>query len=234
MKNTLNKCNSELKFDKIDGLLAVFMGCYNFLCMCIAKYIVFDSGIYNKFLSYFDNVSFARFLFYIPIGFLELFPIFIILRHRKQSLRSIGFNKIKILKQIIIGITLYIPVGMLLLILNWKSGININLGSMSIWNFLYYLIIIALVEEIIFRGFIQQRLNGLIKNKYINLLVAAFIFGVIHIPFRLAQGLTFIQVLISIIPVMVFHIYFVGIYKAGGNSVLSPTIAHAISDFIGI
>lgn len=47
------------------------------------------------------------------------------------------------------------PLYLLVLILNWKSGININLDSISIWSFLYMLIDIALVEEIIFRGFIQ-------------------------------------------------------------------------------
>lgn len=92
---------------------------------------------------------------------------------------------------------------------------------------------IALVEEIIFRGFIQQRLKGLIKNKYVNLLVVAFVFGSIHIPFILAQSnLTFIQVFVSVIPKMVMHIYFVGIYKAGNNSVISSTITHGINNFI--
>ncbi|MDU2491743.1 MAG: CPBP family intramembrane glutamic endopeptidase [Clostridium celatum] len=104
---------------------------------------------------------------------------------------------------------------------------------MSIWNFLYMLIEIALVEEIIFRGFLQQRLKGLIKNKYVNLLVVAFVFGSIHIPFILAQSnLTFFQVFILVIPKMIMHIYFVGIYKAGNNSVLSATIAHGVNNFI--
>ena len=97
------------------------------------------------------------------------------------------------------------------------------------------LIEIALVEEIIFRAFIQQRLNGLIRNKYINLLVVAFVFGSVHIPFMLAQSnLTFVQVFISVIPKMVMHIYFVGIYKAGNNSVLSATIVHGVNNFIAI
>lgn len=139
----------------------------------------------------------------------------------------------KILKQIIIGIVLYIPLYLLILISNWGLGISINLNLMSIWNFLYYLINIGLVEEIVFRGFIQQRLKGVIKNKYVNILVVAFIFGIGHISFRLAQSnLTFIQVFISVIPAMCLHIYFVCIYKAGHNSILSPTITHALADFI--
>ena len=229
MKNILNKCDYELNVSKIDGFLAVFMIGYVFFSTAIGRYIVFDLALWDKFASYFNNRLFARFLFHIPLSLFQIFPIFIILKYRKQSLKSIGFNKVQILKQISIGIILYL----LSLILNWVPGINFNLDSMSIWSFLYMLIEIALVEEIIFRGFLQQRLKGLIKNKYVNLLIVAFIFGSIHIPFILAQSnLTFVQVFISIIPKMIMHIYFVGIYKAGNNSVLSATIAHGVNNFI--
>ena len=233
MKNILNKCDYELNVSKIDGFLAVFMIGYVFFSTAIGRYIVFDLALWDKFASYFNNRLFARFLFHIPLSLFQIFPIFIILKYRKQSLKSIGFNKTQILKQIIIGIILYIPLYLLSLILNLVPSINLKLDSMSIWSFLYMLIEIALVEEIIFRGFLQQRLKGLIKNKYINLLIVAFIFGSMHIPFILAQSnLTFVQVFISIIPKMIMHIYFVGIYKAGNNSVLSATIAHGVNNFI--
>lgn len=233
MKNILNKCDNELNISKIDGFLAIFMISYVFFYTAICRYIVFDLELWDKFAGYFDNRLFARFLFQIPLSLFQVLPIFIMLKYRKQNLKSIGFDKIKILKQIIIGIILYIPLCLLLLISNWKLGININLDSMSIWSFLYMMIDIALVEEIIFRGFIQQRLKGLIKNKYVNLLVVAFVFGSIHIPFILAQSnLTFVQVFVSVIPKMVMHIYFVGIYKAGNNSVISSTITHGINNFI--
>ena len=233
MKNILNKCDNELNVSKVDGVLAIFMIGYVFFSTAIDRYIVFDLVLWDKFASYFNNRLFARFLFHIPLSLFQILPIFIILKYRKQSLKSICFNKVKKLKQISIGIILYIPLYLLLLILNWVQGINFNLDSMSIWNFLYMLIEIALVEEIIFRGFLQQRLKGLIKNKYVNLLVVAFVFGSIHIPFILAQSnLTFFQVFISVIPKMIMHIYFVGIYKAGNNSVLSATIAHGVNNFI--
>lgn len=199
MKNILNKCDYELNVSKIDGFLAVFMIGYVFFSTAIGRYIVFDLALWDKFASYFNNRLFARFLFHIPLSLFQIFPIFIILKYRKQSLKSIGFNKVQILKQISIGIILYIPLYLLSLILNWVPGINFNLDSMSIWSFLYMLIEIALVEEIIFRGFLQQRLKGLIKNKYVNLLIVAFIFGSIHIPFILAQSnLTFVQVFIGV------------------------------------
>lgn len=233
MENIINKCDNEFKFNKIDGFLAIFMIGYVFLSLLICKYIIFDLELGSKFIGYFHNRFFGKFLFYIPINLFQVFPIFIILKFRKQTLKSIGFNKVKILKQIIMGVILYIPIYLILLLSNLKFNIKINSQSLSIWNFLYMLINIALIEEIIFRGFIQQRLKGLIKNKYINLLVVSFAFGSIHIPFILAQSnLTFMQAFISVIPKMAIHVYFVGIYKAGGNSVLSSTITHGINNFI--
>ncbi|WP_294169371.1 CPBP family intramembrane glutamic endopeptidase [uncultured Clostridium sp.] len=89
------------------------------------------------------------------------------------------------------------------------------------------------LEEIIFRGFIQQRLKGLIKNRYINLIVVAIIFGSIYIPFILAQNnITFIESFVSTIPKMIIHIYFVAVYKAGNNSVISTSVLHGINNFI--
>lgn len=110
MVNMTNKYNNELKVSKIDGILAIFMICYVFFSTAIGRYIVFDLGLWDKFASYFDNRLFAKFLF-------QIFPVFIILKYRKQNLKSIGFDKTKILKQIIIGVILYIPLYLILLIL---------------------------------------------------------------------------------------------------------------------
>ena len=96
------------------------------------------------------------------------------------------------------------------------------------------LIEIAFVEEVIFRGYVQQRLRGLIKNRYLNLLIVSFMFGIIHLPFTLIQfdNITFLQVFLSTMPRMIMHIYFVGVFKAGDNSILSSTIVHGINNFI--
>lgn len=112
MENIINKCDNELKFNKIDGFLAIFMIGYVFLSLLICKYIIFDLELWSKFIGYFHNRFFGKFLFYIPINLFQ------------------------------------------------------------------------------------------------------------------------VQAFISVIPKMVIHVYFVGIYKAGGNSVLSSTITHGINNFI--
>lgn len=234
MINDIKNLN-ELKYEKVDGILAIFTAIYTGMCIMLFWYIIFKLKWFDKFSNNFENKMFAKFIFYIPINIIQLLPIFIILKYRNQSLNSLGINKNKILKKIIIGIVLYVPI----FLLNWKVLKILNLKvltleSISIWNFLNILIEIAFVEEVIFRGYIQQRLRGLIKNRYVNLFIAAFLFGIIHVPFTLIQlnNVTFNHILASTIPRMIMHIYFVGVFKAGGNSILSSTITHTLSNFI--
>ena len=227
MINDIKNLN-EVKYEKLDGILAIFMTIYISIIIIIFLYIISKLGCLDKFASNFENKLFAKFIFYIPLALVELLPIFIILKCRNQSLKSVGINKNKIFRQIIIGISLYLPLFLL------NKYVNIaNMKSMSIWNFLYMFIEIAFVEEIIFRGYVQQRLRGIIKNKYINLFIGAFIFGIMHIPIMLIQGnISIIEVSLITIPKMIMHIYFVGVYKMGNNSILSSTIVHSLNNLL--
>lgn len=220
---------NDVEYEKLDGILAIFMTIYISIITVIFVYIISKLGWNDKFISNFENRLFGKFIFYIPVALVELLPVFIILKFRNQSLESVGINKNKIFKQIIIGISLYLP----LFLLNWKYFNVANMKSMSIWSFLCMLIEIAFVEEIIFRGYIQQRLRGIIKNKYINLFIVSFIFGIMHIPITIIQGnFSIIELCLLIIPKMIMHIYFVVVYKLGNNSVLSSTIVHSLNNFI--
>ena len=220
---------NDVEYEKLDGILAIFMTIYISIITFIFVYIISKLGWHDKFISNFENRLFGKFIFYIPVALVELLPVFIILKFRNQSLESVGINKNKIFKQIIIGIILYLP----LFLLNWKSVNVANMKLISIWSFLYMLIEIAFVEEVIFRGYIQLRLRGIIKNKYINLLIVSFIFGIMHIPITLIQGNIRITVVcLSIIFRMTMHIYFVVVYKVGNNSVLSSTIVHLLNNLL--
>lgn len=217
------KNSNELKYEKVDGILAIYTAIFTMLCW----YIFFKLRWIDKFCSNFENKMFATFIFYIPIAIIQLLPIFIILKYRSQSLSSLGINKNKILKKIIIGIVLYVPLFLL------YSKV-LNLKSISIWEFLNMLIEIAFVEEVIFRGYIQQRLRALIKNRYVNLFIVAFLFAIMHIPVTLIQSnnVTFNLIASLITSKMIMHVYFVGVFKAGGNSILSSTITHTLSNLI--
>ena len=132
MLNIIKKYDNGIKFNKIDGVLAIFMICYIIFWMFIQRYIMFDLKLFNRFMIHFNDKSLAQFLVYIPLSLFQVVPIFIILKYRKQSLKSIGFNKEKVLKQIGIGMVFYVPICLITLILNWKLGVKINFNLLSI------------------------------------------------------------------------------------------------------
>lgn len=104
------------------------------------------------------------------------------------------------------------------------------------FNFLYTFLLIAFVEEIISRGFIQSRIRGIVKNKWVSILLGGLMFSVAHIPYDfLNQELNFISYLqkdyIMLIIYVIMHFYFVYIYSKTEN-ILAPTITHTLINLV--
>ena len=70
--------------------------------------------------------------------------------------------------------------------------ISVVVGKYSILKLikysLYYLFYISLIEEILFRGFIQNYLFGLKCNKYLVFLIGALMFSIMHLPFQMYKN----------------------------------------------
>jgi hypothetical protein len=106
----------------------------------------------------------------------------------------------------------------------------------ALWTFLYFLICIAFVDELTFRGFIQTRIRGIIKNKWLSIIIVGLMFAIMHIPFQMLKAklplIPFIQMdLGHLISTSILHIYFVYIYTRH-NNIIAPTIAHALVGFV--
>lgn len=176
----------------------------------------------------------ALFVNYILFALLTAGPVFIILKCRKQSLKSIGLKKEKILKCILLGILFSIP-PTLYNFFSMKFGHLISLPA-ALWAFAYCFFEIALAEDIVFRGFIQTRIQGLIRSKWLSIFVVAAMSMLVHIPFYAVKyNTTFVNYfsshIVSLLLVFVMHIYFVYLYTRD-NNILAPVVAHAIVDFI--
>lgn len=65
-----------------------------------------------------------------------------------------------------------------------------GLQEFSIAYVLYYIILSVPVQEIIIRGFLQTRLEGMMRP-WVAILIASIIFGLIHMPDALLTALTF-------------------------------------------
>ena len=151
---------------------------------------------------------------------------------RKQKFESIGFGKDNIKKSFRLGLVTAGLVFFMSFIPGVLSGKTLNSVSELLSNFVYYLFVIALVEEIIFRGFIQTRIYGMIKKPALAILVVAFMFMTMHIPFQMARAemgvVTFItNNYITLIFQFSWHVVF-NIMYAKYNSIIAPTIFHTI------
>ena len=94
-----------------------------------------------------------------------------------------------------------------------------------------YFLFVSASEEIIFRGYIGTRLNGLIKNKYITLGLTGVLFVVMHFPYRMvAANMSLSEFDIGwLINLFVFHLTMSFIYMKS-NSIYGMIISHWISD----
>lgn len=223
------------EFTKNDGVYAVLIFFYIIALSYLFGLFVYKSNMNKELVRFFPNKQMYKFLIQLPVTVLELAPIFFILHLKNQPLKSIGINAKRLLRQIILGILFSVP----LILIKIPIGTNtLNHYSVFeyIWIFLYQFALIALVEEILFRGFIQTRMHGIIKNKIFSVIIVGIIFGIAHIPFQLivytgSIGDFLIQSSISIVFRASIHIYFNYIYERD-NNILAPTITHAINNIL--
>lgn len=100
----------------------------------------------------------------------------------------------------------------------------------------YYLFYIALLEEIIFRGFLQSYLFGLPVNTKIIYIIGAVMFALMHLPFQMFVNnmisLSYVVVATpQLIFTFVFHLVMCFItYKR--KDILIPTALHFALDFV--
>lgn len=226
----------QKKINRKDGIISILYYIYYMIAIYVFGLIIFRTLIYIDLSMYFNSQRFFRFLFYIPHTIIVVLPIFIILKLRKQSITTIGIRREKIWKSLFVGLAGSIPFTVLGVIGPILSGkvLNTNVWD-NIWTFLYYLICIAFTEELAFRGFLLSRIQGLIKTKWISIIVVGIMFGLIHVPFQMIkEDMSIIDFILydlwHLITTCIIHIYLVFLYNRDKN-IIAPTIAHAIMNF---
>lgn len=202
-------------YDKTDGIFAIlyfilFMAAYYIMGLVLA-----NTGIY---LGIPCNVVLA------------LLPVVYVLL-RRQPLSSLGLTGGRIRQAIlfagILGLIFFTAGGILPGI---TSDARLRSVSSILYNIFYYFIIIGLVEEIAFRGFIQTRIYGLIKNDIAAVLVGAVMFALMHIPFRLAAHQLNFAGFLANAPFLIFwHIFFNFLHRKF-NSIYGNTVFHGFMD----
>lgn len=152
----------------------------------------------------------------------------------KQTLNTIGISRGKWKNSIIIGIILASFLFYNNCLFHLVNGSNL-ISIQKILILLVYYLLVAVCEEIVFRGYIGTRIYGLIKKRWLAIFVVGILFIIMHFPYRMiAYGMTISELTIDnfswIIDLFITHIVFNFIYLKT-NSLYGAIIPHWMSNF---
>lgn len=106
----------------------------------------------------------------------------------KEKIKDLGFSKNNILSQIGIGVILAFTISLIFTVVPILLGFKDMVGSAQytkawqfIFKFAYAIFAIALMEELIFRGYIFKKLLQIKNSKALAIIVSSIIFGFFHI-----------------------------------------------------
>ena len=207
------------KYDKKDGMLAILL-----FAIIIIMYALL--GILYKNNSFIkENIKIVGCIF----NFLLIIITIIFVKSRKQRLNTIGLNgrwKLSLIIGLILSL-FYFYCNCLSHLIEGRELISIS----EILFLAIYFLLVSVCEELVFRGYIGTRLNGLIKNKYIALFITGIFFVVMHFPYRMiAANMSLSDFDIGwLINLFIFHLIMSFIYMKS-NSIYGSIIPHWISD----
>lgn len=218
------KCSDTYKemtaqYNKTDGIIAIA-----FYVLLLATYAI--SGMLYSQKGLFLSAPMNLLLMGVCIAI-------VLLRH--QKLDTIGFTMSNIGKSALLGLVFGMVIAAFNVIPALLSGKEmIGIGAL-LYNIFFYFIVIALNEEIIFRGYIQTRLYSLIQSDVIVTILGGLMFGMMHIPFQMfMRNQSLLEFLktnywMVVIPFM-WHFVFNFLYRKY-NSIVAPTIFHGFMNF---
>ena len=159
-----------------------------------------------------------------------------LLWHNRESLHRLGWTSKGIIREAILGIVLFIPVfyGTALLELGFeKMGLTVPKGHLPSFlsphtPFQYGLavvlvIVVAICEETIFRGYLLLRFRSVFHNKVAAVLLAGVVFAIGH-GYEGTAGAATVYVMGLILSVVYLW----------RKSLVAPIVMHFLQDFIGI
>ncbi len=149
---------------------------------------------------------------------------------KDKNITNLGFTKEKIKINLIISLLIVLLTFIISVVTSKAPLLKLIKES------LYYLFYIGLLEEIIFRGFIQNYLFGLKCKKYILFLIGALLFSLMHIPFQMFVNDNvslgyIIQALPQLLFCFVFHLVMC-IITDKRKDITIPTAIHYAIDYL--
>lgn len=205
------------KYSKMDGIVAIIFYLYfvlsMYLLILVAKYTGIFFGVLNNIV-------------------LVTIVIKIVLK-RNQGLSSVGISKKNLGKSVLLGFIL----SFLFIVVPNLSLFSQNITSLQFYGkVIYFFINIAFTEELLFRGYIQTRIYGLIKSYFVAVFVVGLMFAIIHLPIDLVKYQIDFITYLNIVPfrlpkIVIIHALLNLLYRKY-NSIAAPIILHGFIDLL--
>ena len=149
-------------------------------------------GLFGVFVWWFNvafgffvdgEITFAGQLIGLPmVLLLGLAPALIILKKKGQTLRSVGLHLTNWKKSLLAGLCFIVIIIILASVLpGLFFGWRLASPAMIIW-LVVYLLIMAFWEDVVFIGFIQTRIYGLVEKDFWAIALGGFLFAAVHYP----------------------------------------------------
>lgn len=211
------------KYDKKDGMKALVVYC---LIMCSA---FFQGWLYTTNANVFVLNSLQIWIpLILTVGFFCFFCC------SKENIRSIGINSDNMCNSIVLGFAggfLLLAIQTALFMIQGKS---VSFISPQLLNWVVFLFA-AFEEEVLFRGYIQTRLSGLINSQWIVGIINSVLFLSIHYPVKwVVSGAVSFDVLsvVYIVSLFALHFFCDAVYKRT-NCLWGAVMLHIIYNAVG-
>ena len=159
-------------------------------------------------------------------------PPLLIMLFSRDSFSDCGFSAKQLPRQILTGIGIGFAMAGVLTLLpmlllgkeNLYGGPGYQTAADAVKGFIYFVFVVGLSEEFIFRGFLYSKLDNYCATDTTPIVLSSVIFGIYHF-----SGFNFVQVLIA---GLIGAFFCLCKKNIPGCTVLSLAIAHGIHDWM--
>lgn len=179
-----------------------------------------------RFPEWIDEFLFKPLLMLVPVLILTF-------KIEKKSLESIGISNRNLIKNILIGLAAGIFISLEAILTNNLKNNSIsfnpdNISGLPLLITVFVPFATGVVEEIVFRGYIMNRLWQSISNEFSAIFLSTILFVVLHFPmFIFIEQLSTFDFLTSSIQLFVLGA-FNGFLFARTRTIIAPTISHGL------
>jgi membrane protease YdiL (CAAX protease family) len=171
----------------------------------------------------------------IPVNIFLIMICIRLVKLRRQKPNSIGLTRKNLIKSLLLGLIAGgISFSFITIIPALRAGGKWQLEfGILLFLIFYQLVIVGFCEEIIFRGFIQTRLYGLIKSDNLAKILGGVLFATMHIPYNVfsMNGGNLTEFLANnssmLVALFVWHFVFNFLYRKY-NSLAAPVAFHCL------